>query len=36
MLINLVLSGLWGKYLALGHDECTSLHLVLGKITASS
>ena len=36
MLIDLVLSGLWGKYLALGHDACTLLRLVLGKITASS
>lgn len=36
MLIDLVLSSLWGKYLALGHDACTSLRLVLGKIMASS
>ena len=36
MLIDLVLSGLWGKYLALGHDACTLLRLVLGKIMASS
>ena len=36
MLIDLVLSSLWGKYLAFGHDARTSLRLALGKIMASS